>query len=62
MQRRVSAALGKTAIVEQKVDDSIIGGLVLRVQDKMMDAQREGAAGCDAAAVAGLATSCTTGS
>lgn len=34
---RVSTALGKTAIVEQKIDDTIIGGLVLRVQDKIMD-------------------------
>ncbi len=38
VQTRVGAALGKTAIVEQRIDDSIIGGLVLRVQDKMMDA------------------------
>ena len=37
VQQRVSAALGKTAIVEQKIDDSIIGGLVLRVQDKIID-------------------------
>lgn len=35
---RVSASLGKTAIVEQKIDDSIIGGLVLKVQGKVMDA------------------------
>lgn len=38
VQQSVSASLGKTAIVEQKVDDSIIGGLVLKVQDKVMDA------------------------
>ncbi len=35
---RVSASLGKTAMVEQKIDDSIIGGLVLKVQGKVMDA------------------------
>jgi F-type H+-transporting ATPase subunit delta len=35
---RVSASLGKTAIVAQKIDDSIIGGLVLKVQGKVMDA------------------------
>lgn len=38
VKARVSAALGKTALVEQKVDDSIIGGLVLKVQGKVMDA------------------------
>ncbi len=38
VQDRVSASLGKTAIVAQKIDDSIIGGLVLKVQGKVMDA------------------------
>lgn len=38
VQQRVSDALGKTAIIEQKIDDSIIGGMVLRVDDRVMDA------------------------
>lgn len=38
VQQRVSAALGKTAIIEQKIDESIIGGMVLRVDDRVMDA------------------------
>jgi F-type H+-transporting ATPase subunit delta len=38
VKKRVGAALGKTAIVEQKIDDAIIGGLVLKVQGKVMDA------------------------
>jgi F-type H+-transporting ATPase subunit delta len=37
VQQRVSGALGKTAVIEQKVDQSIIGGLVIRVQDRVMD-------------------------
>ena len=37
VQQRVSAALGKTAIVEQIIDDGIIGGLVLQVGDKIID-------------------------
>lgn len=37
VQRRVSSSLGKTAIIEQKVDATIIGGLVLRVHDKVID-------------------------
>jgi F-type H+-transporting ATPase subunit delta len=36
--RRVSQALGKEAVVHQYVDESIIGGLVLRVQDRLIDA------------------------
>lgn len=36
--RRVSEALGKHAVVKQTVDESIIGGLVLRVQDRLIDA------------------------
>lgn len=35
---RVSKALGRNAVVQQRVDDSIIGGLVLRVEDKLIDA------------------------
>jgi F-type H+-transporting ATPase subunit delta len=38
VRQRVSAALNKEAVVHQYVDDSIIGGLVLRVQDKLIDA------------------------
>ena len=37
VQQRVSAALGKTAIVEERIDDSIIGGLVVEVGGKIMD-------------------------
>lgn len=38
VRTRVSAALGKEAIIEQKIDPSIIGGLVVRVEDRLMDA------------------------
>ncbi len=38
VRRRVSQALGKDAVVHQYVDESIIGGLVLRVQDRLIDA------------------------
>jgi F-type H+-transporting ATPase subunit delta len=38
VRQRVGAALGKDAVVHQYVDESIIGGLVLRVQDKLIDA------------------------
>jgi F-type H+-transporting ATPase subunit delta len=38
VRTRVSAALGKNAVVKQHVDESIIGGLVLRVEDKRIDA------------------------
>ncbi len=37
VRTRVSQALGKNAIVHQYVDDSIIGGLILRVQDELID-------------------------
>jgi F-type H+-transporting ATPase subunit delta len=37
VQQRVSQALKKNAIVTQKVDESIIGGLVLQVEDKLID-------------------------
>lgn len=38
LRRRVSQALGRNAVVHQYVDESIIGGLVLRVQDRLIDA------------------------
>jgi F-type H+-transporting ATPase subunit delta len=38
VRQSVSAALKKDAVVHQYVDESIIGGLVLRVQDRMIDA------------------------
>ena len=38
VRQRVSSALKKDAVVHQYVDDSIIGGLVLRVGDKLIDA------------------------
>ena len=38
VRQRVSTALKKDAVVHQFVDDSIIGGLMLRVQDKLIDA------------------------
>jgi F-type H+-transporting ATPase subunit delta len=38
VRKRVGTALKKDAVVRQHVDDSIIGGLIVRVQDKMIDA------------------------
>lgn len=38
VRKKVSTALKKDAVVHQSVDESIIGGLVLRVQDKLIDA------------------------
>jgi len=38
VRQRVGAALKKDAVVHQYVDDSIIGGLVIRVQDQVIDA------------------------
>jgi F-type H+-transporting ATPase subunit delta len=38
VQQKVSQALGKSAVVHQYVDESIIGGLLLRVQDRLIDA------------------------
>jgi F-type H+-transporting ATPase subunit delta len=38
VRQRVSTALKKDAVVHQYVDDSIIGGLLLRVGDKLIDA------------------------
>lgn len=37
VRKKVSAALKKDAVVHQYVDESIIGGLVLRVQDQLID-------------------------
>jgi F-type H+-transporting ATPase subunit delta len=38
VRQRVSQALGKDAVVHQYVDQDIIGGLVLRVEDRLIDA------------------------
>lgn len=38
VRQRVSAALKKDAVVHQYVDESIIGGLILRVRDQLIDA------------------------
>ena len=38
VRERVSQALGKDAVVHQYVDEDIIGGLILRVEDKLIDA------------------------
>jgi len=38
VRRRVGAALKKDAVVHQYVDESIIGGLILRVEDRLIDA------------------------
>ena len=38
VRQRVSEALGKNAVVHQYVDENIIGGLVLRVEDRLIDA------------------------
>src|SRR5581483_1529620 len=38
VRAKVSAALKKDAVVHQYIDESIIGGLILRVQDKLIDA------------------------
>jgi F-type H+-transporting ATPase subunit delta len=38
VRQRVSQALKKDAVVHQYVDENIIGGLVIRVQDKLIDA------------------------
>ena len=37
VRQSVSASLGKHAVVRQHVDESIIGGLILRVQDRLID-------------------------
>ena len=38
VRQKVSTALKKDAVIHQYVDDSIIGGLILRVQDQLIDA------------------------
>ena len=38
VKEKVSQALGKDAVVHQYVDPEIIGGLVLRVEDRLIDA------------------------
>jgi F-type H+-transporting ATPase subunit delta len=38
VRERVSSALKRTAVVHQYVDEAFIGGLVLRVEDKLIDA------------------------
>ena len=38
VRQKVGAALKKDAVVHQYVDESIIGGLILRVQDQLIDA------------------------
>jgi F-type H+-transporting ATPase subunit delta len=38
VRKRVSQALGKDAHVHQHVDEKIIGGLVIRVEDRLIDA------------------------
>lgn len=38
VRQRISQALGKNAIIHQYVDDSIIGGLVIRMNDQIIDA------------------------
>ncbi len=37
VRQRISKALGKNAQLRQRIDESIIGGLVMRVDDKVMD-------------------------
>jgi F-type H+-transporting ATPase subunit delta len=37
VRRKVSTALKKDAVVHQYVDEKIIGGLVLRVGDRLID-------------------------
>jgi F-type H+-transporting ATPase subunit delta len=38
VRQRVSQSIGRNAIVHEYVDEAIIGGLVLKVQDKLIDA------------------------
>jgi F-type H+-transporting ATPase subunit delta len=37
VQKRISQAIGKQAVVRQKEDPSLIGGLVIRIEDKLID-------------------------
>lgn len=38
VRQRVSSALQKDAVIRQRVDESVIGGLVLRIDDRVIDA------------------------
>lgn len=38
VRQRIGAALKKDPVIRQKVDESILGGFVVRVEDKVMDA------------------------
>jgi F-type H+-transporting ATPase subunit delta len=38
VRQRVGSAIGKNAVVHQHVDDSIIGGLMIRIGDQVIDA------------------------
>lgn len=38
VRRRIGTALGKDPVVHQQVDDSIIGGMILQVEDRIIDA------------------------
>jgi F-type H+-transporting ATPase subunit delta len=38
VRQKIGAALGKNAVVHQFVDESILGGLVVRVEDRLIDA------------------------
>ena len=42
VRQRVGAALKKDAVIHTYVDESIIGGMVLRVQDQLIDASVRG--------------------
>jgi F-type H+-transporting ATPase subunit delta len=37
-RQRISSALGRDAVVHQYIDESIIGGIIVRVGDKVIDA------------------------
>ena len=37
VRQQISHKLGKNAHIKQKVDESIIGGLILRVGDSLLD-------------------------
>ncbi len=38
VRQRIGAALGKDPVISQQVDDGIIGGMILRVEDRVIDA------------------------
>src|SRR5207237_3625838 len=38
VRQRVGQAIGKNAVIHQYVDDKIIGGLIIRVGDQIIDA------------------------